>query len=231
MAMLLAMLASVGAARAQKPAGDAPAQNTPGDVLATPAAAPKLDVIPAEKGDAVPDKGDAVPGRSQGETGAAGAAADAFVLGPEDVIYIRVMHEPDLTGPQDVRPDGMIVMQLIGEIKAAGKTPAQLAADIRSKLLATMRSPEVTVQLTKVNSRKFTIQGEVNRPGTYTFSTPVTVLEALVNGQGFRDFANVKKIYILRKGERLRFNYKDVSHGKHMDENVTVQNGDQIFVP
>ncbi len=159
------------------------------------------------------------------------AAPDAFVLGPEDMIYIRVMHEPDLTGPQDVRPDGMIVMQLIGELKAAGRTPAQLAADIRAKLLETMRNPEVTVQLTKVNSRKFTIQGEVNRPGTYTFAAPVTVLEALVNGQGFRDFANVKKIYILRNGQRLRFNYKDVSHGKHMEANVIVQNGDQIFVP
>ncbi len=95
------------------------------------------------------------------------------MLGPEDVIYIRVMHELDLTGPQDIRPDGMIVMQLIGEIKAAGKTPSQLAAEIRGKLLQTMRNPEVTVQLTKVNSRKFTIQGEVNRPGTYTFQHPL----------------------------------------------------------
>ena len=156
---------------------------------------------------------------------------DAFILGPEDVIYIRVMHEPDLTGPQDIRPDGMVTMQLIGELKAAGKTPAQLAFEIRKKLLETMRNPEVTVQLTKVNSRKFTIQGEVNRPGTFTFSTPITVLEALVNGQGFRDFANLKKIYILRKGQKLSFNYKAVSHGKRMEENIVVENGDQIFVP
>ncbi len=159
------------------------------------------------------------------------SAPGAFVIGAEDVLYIRVMHEPDLTGPQDVRPDGVISLQLIGDIQAAGRTPEQLADAIREKLRQTMRNPEVSVQVAKVNSRKFTIQGEVNRPGTYTFASPVTVLDALVNGGGFRDFANVKKIYILRKQEKLKFNYKDVSHGKHMDQNVMIQNGDEIFVP
>ena len=165
------------------------------------------------------------------DTPAAAAPDSGFVIGPEDVLYIRVMHEADLTGPQEVRPDGMISMQLAGEIKAAGQTPAQLSASIRSKLLQSMRNPEVSVQVTKVNSRKFTIQGEVNRPGTYTFATPITLLEAMVEGGGFRDFANVKKIYVLRNGQKLPFNYKEVSHGKHMEQNVVVQNGDEIFVP
>jgi polysaccharide export outer membrane protein len=204
------------AAQAQKP--DKPAGPEPAAVETTPAAAPS-DSSPRESISS--DASVATPAPAKGE----------FVLGPEDVIYIRVMHEPDLTGPQDVRPDGMISMQLVGELKAAGRTPGQLASDIRAKLMTNMRNPEVSVQLTKVNSRKFTIQGEVNKPGTYTFATPITVLEALVEGQGFRDFANLKKIYILRGSQKIPFNYKDVSHGKHMDENIIVQNGDEIFVP
>lgn len=159
------------------------------------------------------------------------AAKDEFKIGAEDVIYIRVMHETDLTGPQDVRPDGMISLQLVGEIKAAGRTPGQLAQDIRDKLLATIRSPEVSVQVVRINSRKFTIHGEVVKPGTYTFGTPITVLEAIVSGGGFKDFANEKKIYILRNGKKLPFNYKAVSKGKHMEQNVQVESGDQIFVP
>ncbi len=179
-----------------------------------------------------PDAAPAVPtaGDSPADKAAA-APGNAFVIGPEDVIYIRILHEPDISGPQDVRPDGMIQLQLIGEVKAAGLTPAQLSAAIREKLLQTMRNPEVSVQLMRVNSRKYTIQGEIMRPGTYTFASPVKVLDAIVNGGGFRDFANPKKVYILRNGQKLPFNYKDVSHGKHMEQNIVIENGDEIFVP
>lgn len=162
---------------------------------------------------------------------AALSVPDEFKIGPEDVIYIRVMHEPDLTGPQDVRPDGRISLQLIGDVVAAGQTPHQLAGLIREKLQTTIRNPEVTVQVVKINSRKYTLHGEINRPGTYTFGAPVTVLEALVNGGGFKEFASPKKIYILRDGKRLPFDYKAVSKGKHMEQNITIRNGDQIFVP
>lgn len=154
-----------------------------------------------------------------------------FLIGPADVLFIRVMHEPELSGRQDVGPDGTISMTMAGTIKAAGLSPAQLSDVIREKLKANIRTPDVSVEVMQVNSQKFTLQGEVKRPGTYTFSTPITVLEALADGQGFTDWANVKKIYILRKGEKLKFNYKDVSHGKRPEENLTIQSGDEIFVP
>ena len=155
----------------------------------------------------------------------------AYVIGPEDSLYIRVWHEPDLSGTLDVRPDGFISMQLIGELKASGMTVAQLAAAITKRLTEFIKTPEVNVQLLKVNSKKFSIQGEVNRPGTYALTGPTTMLEALVNASGFRDFANTKKIYLLRGTERFSFNYKMVSKGKNMDQNILIQNGDQIFVP
>jgi polysaccharide export outer membrane protein len=159
-------------------------------------------------------------------------AVDApFVIGPADVLFIRVMHEPELSGRQDVGPDGTISLSLAGSIKASGLTAAQLASLIAEKLKSDIRTPEVSVEVLQVNSQKFVLQGEVRRPGTYTFGSPITVLEALAEGQGFTDWANLKKIYILRKGERLKFDYKAVSHGKQPEQNIFVQNGDQIFVP
>jgi polysaccharide export outer membrane protein len=168
---------------------------------------------------------------SRNESGKTASPSEAFTIGASDVLLIHVMHEPELTGKYDVGPDGMISMTLAGPVKAAGMTGVQLADAIRDKLKDTIRNPEVSVQVTQVNSRKFIIQGEVRRPGAYALITPMTVLEALSLGQGFTDWANTKKIYVLRRGERLNFNYKDVSHGKHMDENIRVENGDQIFVP
>ncbi len=172
--------------------------------------------------------------RLSGEGSAKGApapAGEAFTIGASDVLLIHVMHEPELTGKYDVGPDGLISMTLAGPVKAAGLTGVQLAEAIRDKLKDTIRNPEVSVQVTQVNSRKFILQGEVRRPGSYALITPMTVLEAVSLGQGFTDWANTKKIYVLRKGERLKFNYKDVSHGKHMEDNIMVENGDQIFVP
>jgi polysaccharide export outer membrane protein len=146
-------------------------------------------------------------------------------------LYIRVWHEPDLSGTVDVRPDGYISIQLIGEIKADGLTVAQLANSITKRLTEYIKTPEVNVQLLKVNSKKYSIQGEVNRPGTYPLTGPTTLLEALVNASGFRDFANTKKIYLLRGTQRFPFNYKMVSKGKELDSNIMVHTGDQIFVP
>ena len=71
----------------------------------------------------------------------------------------------------------------------------------------------------------------MNKPGSYPLTVPTTALEALVNAGGFRDFANPKKIVILRKGQRLKFNYKEVIAGKKIEQNVPLESGDQIIVP
>ena len=178
--------------------------------------------------------------KKKGQTAAAIAAKPpssgaidqaTYVIGPEDVLKINVWHENDISGSFDVRPDGMISMQLVNEIKAAGLTPTQLAAAITERLTKFINHPEVNVQVMKVNSKKYIIYGEVNHSGAFPLTTPITLLEALSNAGGFRDFANTKKIYLLRGTTKLSFNYKDVSKGKHMEQNILVENGDQIFVP
>jgi polysaccharide export outer membrane protein len=155
----------------------------------------------------------------------------AYVIGAEDVISIRVWHEPENSGQFIVRPDGKVSVPLVGEIQAAGLTPEKLSLNIAESLQKIMVHPEVTVGVERVNSKKYYIQGEVNKPGSYPLVIDTTVLEALVNAGGFRDFANTKKIVILRGSERLKFNYHEVTHGKKMEQNILVKPGDQIIVP
>jgi polysaccharide export outer membrane protein len=130
-----------------------------------------------------------------------------------------------------VRPDGKIALPLVGELQAAGETPESLKQKIVTALSEYMNKPEVMVTLASVQSRRYHISGEVTRPGTFALIIPVTVLEALTNAGGFREFANTKKIRILRKGKVIYFNYNEVSKGKKLDQNITVENGDHIFVP
>jgi len=213
----------------------------PGCVVSAPAwafaAAPQEKRVENPEGKTEADPVKMAAPAAAGETGARaplpGAPVDAksFIIGAEDLLAIRVWREPELSGQFMVRPDGKISLPLVNEIQAAGQTPEQLANTIGQGLSKYMNHPEVTVSVAQVNSRKYYIQGEVSRPGAYPLVVPTTVLEALVNAGGFREFANTKKIIILRNGkERLLFNYKEVTKGKHTDQNILLQPGDQIIV-
>jgi polysaccharide export outer membrane protein len=165
------------------------------------------------------------------ESSAAAVDPNKYLIGPEDVLFIRVWREADFTVPAAVRPDGKITMPLIGDVQAADQTPLQLTKTLTDLLGKYINSPDVNVIVTDVRSKKYYIDGEVNKPGTYLLVTPTTILEALSNAGGFRDFANTKRIRILRQGNILHFNYKDVSRGKNLEQNIKVESGDHIIVP
>jgi polysaccharide export outer membrane protein len=160
---------------------------------------------------------------------------DSFVIGNDDVLAINVWKEPDISRSIPVRSDGKISLPLVGEVQAAGLTPLKLEKDIAEKLKSYISEPEVTVMVQQVNSQKFNILGQVNKPGSYVIANSPTVLDAIALAGGFRDFAKKKAMYVLRHGAsgevRLAFNYKDVSQGKNMEQNVKLQPGDTIIVP
>lgn len=156
-----------------------------------------------------------------------------FKIGPEDILLVRVWREPELSSAVEVRPDGKITLPLIGEIQASGETADSLKGKVVELLSEYINKPEVMVSIQAVRSRRYHITGEVSRPGTFPLVVPITVLEALTNAGGFKEFANTKKITILRKGvdKPIKFNYNDVVKGKNREQNIQVENGDFIHVP
>lgn len=171
-----------------------------------------------------------------GETVVAPAAPVAvnpksYKVGAEDVLAVRVWREPELSGPKVVRPDGKISMPMIGEVQALGLTPEQIQADIGQKLGRFIKEPQVSVELQEVRSKKYFLLGAVDRPGEYRFALPITVLEALSNGGKFQDFARTNRIVVLRGDRKYSFNYKDVSRGRKLDQNIAVEDGDKIIIP
>jgi polysaccharide export outer membrane protein len=161
------------------------------------------------------------------------SSAKPYVIGPLDVLDIKVWENQNLSGYSDVGPDGMISLPLIGQVKADGLTQAELTKVIRDRLASsvTVCPPHVNVQVVRVNSKKFYIYGGVFRQGEFPLTTEMTVMDAFANCGGFKDFANLKKIYIMRGTKKFDFNYKDVSHGKNISQDIKLQNGDRIFVP
>jgi polysaccharide export outer membrane protein len=179
----------------------------------------------------------AAPGRSDAPTAPAkpdsGAAVDpqTYVIGAQDILAIKVWREQDFTGLYTVRPDGKITVPLIGDVQAGGLTPERLGEQVKLALANYINSPDVSVSLQAVNSQKFYITGEVNRPGEYSLAVPTKVFDALSNSGGFRDFANKKKILIIRGADRLKFNYQDILKGKNLEQNINLENGDTVVVP
>jgi polysaccharide export outer membrane protein len=159
-----------------------------------------------------------------------------YVIGPQDLLAIDVWHEPELSQTVPVRPDGKISLPLIGDLEVSGLTPRALQARLAKELEAYIHKPQVTAIVREVNSRKFYLIGEVERPGSYPLSAHMTVLDALATAGGFRDFAKVQQIYLLRlrpdgSRNRLHFDYKAAVNGKAWYRDIELQMGDTLIVP
>lgn len=154
-----------------------------------------------------------------------------YTLGPDDVVYVRVWREPDLSGQLAIRPDGKITMPLINEVKASGLTPAQLGDNITQALSKFINNPQVMVAVQAVRSKRYFMSGEINRPGAYPLASPTTIFEAITMAGGFREFAGKGKVTIIRGNQRFRFNWNQVVKGKNLAQNIPLENGDQVVVP
>jgi polysaccharide export outer membrane protein len=158
-----------------------------------------------------------------------------YVIGPQDMVDISVWKEQELSRTVPVRPDGKISLPLVNDVQAAGLTPSQLSAQLTYSLKKFVANPQVTVIVTSINSQRIYIMGEASRPGAYPLLPGMTFLQALSSAGGFSQFANLKKIYLLRKenGNQVKFpfNYKDVIAGKHPEQNIVLKAGDTIVVP
>jgi len=164
----------------------------------------------------------------------ASPAGPEYVIGPEDALHIAVWREADLTASLPVRPDGKISLPLLDDVQAAGLTPKQLADSITEKLKKFLADPRVTVVVTQINSKRIYLVGEVLHVGATPMLPNMTVLQAL-SSAGLNQFANTKRIYVLRtengKQQKLPVNYRKLVKGEQIEQNYLLQPGDTIVVP
>jgi len=146
---------------------------------------------------------------------------------------ISVWHEPELSQAVVVRPDGMITLPLLNDLKVVGLTTEEMQALLTEKMKTLVNDPQVTVILKAVHSRKVFLVGNVAKQGVYPLGGRKTVLELLAEAGGLGPFAKTRSIYVLRKENgkevRLSFNYKKALSGK--GNNPELMPGDMVVVP
>ena len=158
--------------------------------------------------------------------------SDDYIIGPEDVLYIHIWKEEAMTKTVPVRMDGKISLPLLDDIRAEGLTPLQLKQALIKKLKESIENPSVSVTVMEANSFKAYVIGEVKTPGVVRLKSKTTFLQLITVVGGFNEWANQKKILVIRKekgaDKRFYINYKKVISGDEAD--VEIQRGDRIVV-
>ena len=167
-------------------------------------------------------------------TGATAAVPPGYLIGAEDVLGVLFWREKDISGDVIVRPDGKITLPLLNDVQAAGLTTDQLRAALTEAASKYVEDPNVTVVVRQINSRRVFITGQIGKPGPYSLSPGLTVMQLIAMAGGLTEFADSKNIVIIRtengKQVFLRFNYKEVIAGKKLQQNIELKPGDAVAV-
>src|SRR5579863_7903311 len=142
---------------------------------------------------------DANPSAKAPGTGEGTQVPPGYRVGVEDDLAIAVWHEPELSQAVTARPDGMITLPLLNDVKVANLTTEEVQALLVEKLKPFVNDPQVTVSIKAVKSRKVFLVGNVAKQGMYYLNGRMTVLELLSEAGGLGPFAKSKSIYVLRK--------------------------------
>jgi polysaccharide export outer membrane protein len=157
---------------------------------------------------------------------------DAYIIGPEDVLGVRVWENPSFNGSYNVLPDGTISIPLLGPIRAAGFTPLQLEDSINEAALKFLNVAHTAVQVEAVKSKMIYFDGDgIAQPGAMPYMLPMHLFEAISARGGFKDFADKNHIKIRRDGQILEtVSYNDLIKGKHPEKDILLKANDHVFV-
>lgn len=168
-------------------------------------------------------------------TPAVGQAMPEYRLNPGDVVRISVWREEELLREARIQPDGTVSYPLVGSVPAANRTPTAVAETITQELEEFIPDAVVTVELLEAQGYRVYVIGEVERPGEYQLSQPITVLQALSIAGGLTPFAGTGGIRILRtqtdEQMSIAFDYDAVADDGEMDKNIFLEAGDTVIVP
>jgi polysaccharide export outer membrane protein len=167
---------------------------------------------------------------------------NTYVLQPPDEIEVHCSNVPEIDlQRQQIRPDGKIGFEAIGEIDAAGKTPAQVANILRGKVLELYQiegNNPIDVRVVAFRSKRYYVFGQVARPGAQVYSGRDTVMGAMALAGGPNVLAWVQRIQVIRpsrdenvKAKIFEINFDRMAAHGEASGDVLLQEGDVIYVP
>ncbi len=157
-----------------------------------------------------------------------------YVIGAGDSLAVLLWKEDSLSGSVTVRPDGYITLPLVNDVKAVGKTPAQLRSVLEQKYKEFLTNPFVTIRIEKIISSQVYLIGQVKNPGVYPFTGSDTVLQLVTRAGGLTIFAKRADLRVVRRnGKKVKeyiVDYDAILKGD-FEQDIMLRPGDRIIVP
>ncbi len=159
-----------------------------------------------------------------------------YIINVGDKLDFKFFYNPELNEQTDVRPDGRVSLQLVQEVMAAGRTPADLTKELKEKYAADLTNPEVTVIVRSFSGHKVFVDGEVGKPGIVAVVDSTTVMQAIAQVGGLKETARPNEVVIIRKGPNghgmvIPVNLKAVISGTDMKQDICLAPYDIVYVP
>lgn len=159
-----------------------------------------------------------------------------YTVGVGDEIEIKLPYNAEFSDRVTVGPDGRFTLPLIGEVRAEGRTVADLTAELEGRYSHDLRSPRVQVAIRNYVSSRFFVGGEVSKPGVYTLQGRIGILEAIImaNGNGSPDTARMNQIVLIRRnkdGQPMMRTVDLTNFIRGSVNDVPLQPSDIVFVP
>jgi polysaccharide export outer membrane protein len=159
---------------------------------------------------------------------------ESATVGPDDVFIMRVVGEKDLPEEFQVASDGTVDLPYIHRVQVAGLEPHEIAHAVREKLMADqiLKDPSVTVMIKEYRSKKITVLGQVQKPGSFPLTSGLTLLQAVSVSGGFTSIAKTDHVRLTRKlktgAKTVVLSVDAITEGKSPD--VALQAGDVIYI-
>ena len=165
---------------------------------------------------------------------------DDYRVGVDDVVQISVWRNPELSMNVPVRPDGRISLPLIGDVFVGGKTPVEIAREIKTKLSEYIREPNVSVILVELRSHEYLsrvrVTGSVVKQTSSPFRQGMTVLDVVLDAGGVNEYAAPSRTRLYRKSEGgetkvYSVDLDGILNDGDLSTNYTLMPGDIVTVP
>ena len=170
-----------------------------------------------------------------GATAAEPTRSTPYAIQPGDILTVSVWNEKELQTDVLVRPDGGLSFPLAGDIQASGHTVDDVRQLIEKGLKRYIPDPAVSVAVKQIGGNFIYVIGKVNRPGQFSFSKPLDVMQALALAGGATPYAAVDEIRILQRDaagiRAIAFHYNDIEKGRNLEQDILLRSGDTVVVP
>ncbi len=153
-----------------------------------------------------------------------------------DLVAVRFWANPELDEEVLVRPDGLISLPFIDEIQAAGRTPAELDAELTSRFSNELTNPRITVILRSVSGNSVFVAGEVGGPTAVDLTGRMTLLQAITEADYFLPTSRRKEVLLIRTtqdGKRFArmIDVRPIISGENPEADIVLHPADIIVVP